>query len=363
MKSTYLTQVGKNYWQYQGIYFLISAITTTLSSLKAYASLASHGYIISYVIVSSISILFCCHVIARGIYKYAEKRNNGIFKNVLWLLFNSIICASVYFLLDLVFYHLSAASFTLNEVFEAIHYESADGISIPIQIFMAWTGYWSVISIWLIAYSFVSSSRFYKQLKEQSDSQELKLLLNQINPDFLYATMDAIKTSIDKDTELAADIVTQASELFRYNLMSSKTNHADINEELMSLNNYLGLLKEQNKSPETIHISLKNQDVIPNLPAMSMIFMLSHILNNAKNQTHALSIDGYIVNDNYKIEMLHTSAKKYKSDFSYLKNLRLRLQYMYKNQARLDVKKDWQSHKLILTLPLKIKSATNAITT
>jgi hypothetical protein len=36
---------------------------------------------------------------------------------------------------------------------------------------------------------------------------------------------------------------------------------------------------------------------------------------------------------------------------------------MYKNQARLDVKKDWQSHKLILTLPLKIKSATNAITT
>jgi hypothetical protein len=91
--------------------------------------------------------------------------------------------------------------------------------------------------------------------------------------------------------------------------------------------------------------------------------MLSHILNNAKNQTHALSIDGYIVSDNYKIEMLHTSVKKYKSDFSYLKNLRLRLQYMYKNQARLDVKKDWQSHKLILTLPLKIKSATNAITT
>jgi len=361
MKSTYLTQVGKNYWQYQGIYFLVAAITTTLSSLKAYASLASHGYIISYVIAASISMLFCCHVIARGIYKFAEKRNNGIFKNVLWLLFNSIICASVYFLLDLAFYHLSPASFTLNEVFEAIHYESAEGISIPIKIFMAWTGYWTVISAWLIVYSFISSSRFYKALKEQNDSQELKLLLNQINPEFLYATMDAIKTSIDKDTEKAADIVTQASELFRYNLMSSKTNHADINEELVSLNNYLGLLKEQNRSPETIHISLTNQEKIPKLPAMSMIFMLSHILNNAKNQTHALSIEGLIVNDNYKIEMLHTSAKKYKSDLSYLKNLRLRLQHMYQGKAQLNVKKDRQSHKLILILPLVIESVPSSV--
>ena len=362
MKSTYLTQVGKNYWQYQGIYFLVFAIMSTISSLTTLSSIASKPQIMSFVLVSIVSMFLSCHIIARGIYKFAEKRNNGIVKNILWLLLNSLICGSCYFLVDMSYLKLGPPTFTFTDMYEAMNSEVSD-ISFEMKILLTWSGYWTTSGAWLVLYSFISSSRFYKQLKEQSDSQELKLLLNQINPEFLYATMDAIKTSIDKDTELAADIVTQASELFRYNLMSSKTNHADINEELMSLNNYLGLLKEQNRSPETVHISLKNQEDIPNLPAMSMIFMLSHILNNAKNQTHALSIDGYIVNDNYKIEMLHTSVKKYKSDFSYLKNLRLRLQYMYKNQARLDVKKDWQSHKLTLTLPLKIKSATNAITT
>lgn len=356
MKSTYLTQVGKNYWQYQGMYFLFFVVTVTFSNLKAFASFASHGYIISYTIAAMFGMFFCCHVIARGIYKYAEKRNNGIFKNVLWLLFNSIICATVYFLFDLAFYHLSAASFTLTDVFEALNVKNSENISFSLKLFMHWTGYWTTMGFWLIIYSFISSSRFYKALKEQNDSQELKLLLNQINPEFLYATMDAIKTSIDKDTEKAADIVTQASELFRYNLMSSKTNHADINEELVSLNNYLGLLKEQNRSPETIHIQLNNQEDIPKLPAMSMIFMLSHILNNAKNQTHALSIEGLIVNNNYKIEMLHTSAKKYKADLSYLKNLRLRLQHMYQGKAQLNVKKDRLSHKLTLILPLVVNT-------
>jgi len=358
MKSTYLTQVGNKYWQYQGIYFLFFIVSITFSNLKTFSSIASEGFIIAYSISTLFSMFFCVHVITRGIYKYAEQRSSGILSNILWLLLNSFVGATVYLLLDFGFYLLSPASFTFQEIFEALHVENSENFPLWLQIFLQWTGYWTTIGAWLIIYSFISSSRFYKTLKEQSDSQELKLLLNQINPEFLYATMDAIKSSIDKDTDHAADIVTQASELFRYNLVSSKNNHADINEELTSLNNYLGLLKEQKRSPETIHISLKNQEKIPNLPAMSMIFMLSHILNNAKNQTHALNIDGDIVNNHYKIEMLHTSAKKYKSDFSYLKNLRLRLKYMYQSQAKLDVKKDWQSHKLILTLPLEIKSVT-----
>lgn len=360
MKSTYLTQVGKNYWQYQGIYFLVIAITSTISSLTTLSSIASKPQIISLVLAGLGGMFLTCHIIARGIYKFAEKRNNGILKNILWLLLNSLICASFSFLVDMSYVKFSSITFT--ELFKAMHSEVSD-LAFNMKLLLIWSSYWTTLGAWLVLYSFISSSRFYKELKEQNDSQELKLLLNQINPEFLYATMDAIKTSIDKDTELAADIVTQASELFRYNLISSKNNHADINEELSSLNNYLGLLKEQNRSPETIHISLKNQQDIPKLPAMSMIFMLSHILNNAKNQAHALSIDGTIDNNNYKIEMLHTSAKKYKSDLSYLKNLRLRLQHMYQGKAQLNVKKDRQSHKLILTLPLKIKSATNAITT
>jgi len=356
MKSTYLTQVGKNYWQYQGLYFLFFAITSTISSLTTFTSVASKPYIISLVLVTITGMFISSHIISRGIYKYAEKRNNGIFKNILWLLFNSIVCGSFYFLSDIAYFQFGPEPISFSEIFKVMHTESPSDVSMSLKIFLVWLGYWSTSGVWLLIYSFISSSRFYKELKEQNDSQELKLLLNQINPEFLYATMDAIKASIDKDTELAANIVTQASELFRYNLISSKTNHADIEQEITSLNNYLSLLKEQNRSPETIHILLHNQEDIPNLPAMSMIFMLSHILNNAKNQTHALSIEGSIADNSYQIEMLHTSAKKYKSDLSYLKNLRLRLMHMYDGKAQLHVKKDRQSHKLTLILPLVVNS-------
>ena len=101
MKSTYLTKVGKNYWQYQGIYFLVFAIMSTISSLTTLSLIASKPQIMSFVLVSIVSMFLSCHIIARGIYKFAEKRNNGIFKNILWLLLNSLICGSCYFLVDM----------------------------------------------------------------------------------------------------------------------------------------------------------------------------------------------------------------------------------------------------------------------
>ncbi|SFC75441.1 histidine kinase [Pseudoalteromonas denitrificans] len=352
MKFTYITSVGKNYWKYQGLFILFYAISQTFSNLKMLSPIADHAYIISYTGISVFGLFFSCHFIARGIYKYAEQKNNNLFKNILWLIINSFASTAVYLLIDAGYFLFGPTPYSFNDIFELVFFKHTQGMSLSIKLLNVWISYWVAFSTWLIIYSFISSSRFYKKLKEQNDSQELKLLLNQINPEFLYATMDAIKIAIDKDTELAANIVTQASELFRYNLISSKANHANIEQELNSLNNYLNLLKEQKRSPNDIHISLNNQEDIPNLPAMSMIFMLSHILNNAKSQTHALTIQGGIIDKHYQIEMLHTSAKKYQTDISYLKNLRLRLKQMYQNKATLLVKKDRQSHKLILLLPL-----------
>lgn len=108
---------------------------------------------------------------------------------------------------------------------------------------------------------------------------ELKMLQNQINPHFLFNTLNMIyKLAIQEGAENAADILIKTSQLLRYGLdKSSKL--SDIKSEVEMLKNYIMI--QEIRLGERVHFELQfeNESSIGMVPIPGMI--LQPLVENA----------------------------------------------------------------------------------
>ena len=157
---------------------------------------------------------------------------------------------------------------------------------------------------------------------------------------------------IDIDEEKAADLVTKASDLFRYNLMSSKTADAKLSDELGSLTNYLELLEEQKRAPCSYSLKLHDAEISPNIPSMSLIFICSFLLNTARKRDGELTIASFIKHQKYRIEIAHQSHGKFFLDTEHFDNVKSRLEHQYNNDASIVLVKSGKRRKVVIELPI-----------
>ncbi len=80
-----------------------------------------------------------------------------------------------------------------------------------------------------------------ERLQAKQTESELKLLKSQVNPHFLFNTLNNIYSTNLDDHEKANDIILELADLLRYQLESSKTKFAALEDEIASLENYIAL--------------------------------------------------------------------------------------------------------------------------
>ena len=89
--------------------------------------------------------------------------------------------------------------------------------------------------IWCIGYQMALSAREKSKLEQDNKKLNLKILAQQIQPEFLYQSLDNIEELIEEDEELASDAITNLAELLRYKLKASKLDNAHLGEELQAV--------------------------------------------------------------------------------------------------------------------------------
>lgn len=89
-----------------------------------------------------------------------------------------------------------------------------------------------------------------QRLKNQQTESELQLLKSQINPHFLFNTLNNIYSTNLDDHEKANDIILELADLLRYQLESNKKPSATLADEIKSLENYVDLEKIRVKDCE-----------------------------------------------------------------------------------------------------------------
>ena len=90
-----------------------------------------------------------------------------------------------------------------------------------------------------------------KELEVKQSQAELNLLKSQVNPHFLFNSLNSIYSLILSNSDIAADAVMKLSDLMRYLLESSKKRKVLVKHEFEFLQNYIDL--------ETIRLGKKAQ--------------------------------------------------------------------------------------------------------
>jgi two-component system LytT family sensor kinase len=174
---------------------------------------------------------------------------------------------------------------------------------------------------------------------------ELKALRSQVNPHFLFNSLNTIRALIDEDRLKAREGITRLAELFRASLRSSEVDTVSLRTELQTVNAYLAL--EKLRFEDRLQITM---DVDPKAMELSIPpFVLQTLIENAfKHGIYPQSAGGVItcvirstpagMNVSVTNPGQLPSEEKYKE--SGIANARGRLKLIYGANATLDIVQD-----------------------
>ncbi|MCF2504725.1 histidine kinase [Dyadobacter sp. CY107] len=153
-----------------------------------------------------------------------------------------------------------------------------------------------VIHIISTAYKF-ASDRFYalqrqsELLREQLET-ELQVLKNQINPHFLFNTLNNVYTLAYLKDDNAAPMIMKLSELLRYTLYDCQADRVKLEKEVEFLRNIIAMQQLKSDAYEK-HIAFETSGVQPN-HFIAPLLLLVFIENSFKFSDLDTNPDGYI---------------------------------------------------------------------
>jgi sensor histidine kinase YesM len=200
------------------------------------------------------------------------------------------------------------------------------------------------------------------KLKEVENKQlkvELNLLKAQVNPHFLFNTLNNLYGLITQDqNQKAAEVTLKLADLMRYLLESSKADKVSLKKEIQFLEDYLSLEKIRLTNNTAIRFEVSGIDsdvfVAPLLFIPLVENAFKHGLNTLTADSFAhfsLSVQGKDLFFEAK-NSLEKSLENSPESGTGIANLRKRLQLIYPNNHLLDIQKLNDEYKVVLHIQL-----------
>lgn len=205
----------------------------------------------------------------------------------------------------------------------------------------------------------------YQQEKQvlltQTIQSELRFLKTQINPHFLFNTLNNLYALTLKKSDSAPEIVLKLSEIMRYMLYECNEKRVPLVREIQYIRNYLDL--ERLRQPKGVEINFETNGNIANQLIAPLIFIpflenaFKHGLTNniaggfVRMQLNVLDEDLEFIIENSKPEGLPRQVHPRSGGIG-LTNLRQRLQMIYPENYTLQI--DDRPDKYAVQLLLKL---------
>lgn len=134
--------------------------------------------------------------------------------------------------------------------------------------------------LWLGIYLSITSSRDKRHIKRKLDDEQLENLKNQLNPHFLFNALNSVRGMIFEDREVAAQLVTELSELLRYNLTSNSNPTCSLEQELQICKRLIYVEQVRLGERLTVQYDLEPRTLEARLPAMSIFTLVENAIKH-----------------------------------------------------------------------------------
>jgi two-component system LytT family sensor kinase len=243
-----------------------------------------------------------------------------------------------------------------------INEKSAD-ISIS-EVFLTGLNVSVFLFFWIIFYIGVkSSARLRKekmdrlQLEAALKESQLNTLKGQLNPHFMFNSLNNIRGLILEDVDKARNMLTRLSEMLRYSLNMNKVDAIRIEEELEIVDNYIALSKIQLEDRLEFKQEIKEELLQIKIPPMVLQMLVENAIKHGiSNQKNGGIITLIVTDNNEKIilQVNNTGTLKTQTDSTRigLDNITKRLKLLYGNTAEFTLKEVGNEVHAIIKIPL-----------
>ena len=186
---------------------------------------------------------------------------------------------------------------------------------------------------------------------------ELRALKAQINPHFLFNSLNTIRALVNEHPDRAQDAVLHLSLLLRAALQSDVMLRP-VHDELETVGHYLELEKMRFEKRLNAEISVTDEAMKARIPTM----LLQTLVENAVKHGIAtmvsggtLTIDGRVENDRLRLEVTNpgTLSKKTQGTGLGFSNARMRVSRLLGEDAALNLSENNGRVRAVLTIPIK----------
>lgn len=190
-------------------------------------------------------------------------------------------------------------------------------------------------TILLMVFDYYRHQKEILLLKEQKKSTELDLLKTQLNPHFLFNTLNNLYTLALKKSDRTPEAIAKLSEILDYMLYQCKDNFVPIKSEVALINNYIALEKIRYGKRLDITFNHTIKEEVKIAPLLLLTFVENAFKHGVSQEINVATIHiGLQANKEevfFKIENSTPAiiSKEKKRDAIGLKNIRKQLEILY----------------------------------
>ncbi len=197
------------------------------------------------------------------------------------------------------------------------------------------------------------------ELINKNQASELALMKSQINPHFLFNTLNNIYSLVNRHDDKALDAMDKLSGIMRYLIYDAQSDFVSLNKEILYLQSYIELQRLRLKDPESVEYSLRGYSGKLKIAPMLLIPLVENAFKHGDRKASKPSIiiklkiegDKLIFNvDNY---IPKQDIEKDSLTGIGMSNLKKRLEILYKKKHKLLISNENSIYSSYLELELE----------
>jgi two-component system LytT family sensor kinase len=227
--------------------------------------------------------------------------------------------------------------------------------------FRLWAGwaffFFLVGTLFRLFIQWLMDSQYKEELEKQNIRSELSLLKNQINPHFLFNSLNNIDSLIGDTSPNASRSLSKLSDIMRYMVYDSEKEYVPLHDEISYIQNYIDLQKLRIPNEDIIKLSvdgeITDQLVAPMIfiPFVENAFKHSSLKDNPDN---SIEVKFDIKASKISFYCFNTIKEIVKDDSRGigLENVNKRLELIYKDHYKLKINNSVKSFSVTLDINL-----------
>jgi len=319
-----------------------------INKTKLYWTLQAFGWTLFYLVYTTIAGNFAgytwevyagyLNVVVTGIlithvYRWYVRKNNwihiGIFRLAARVLVASLLLA--------VFWN--AITLPINHIFFSQANKDRD-ITLFLVLIMTFNLSILILGWSLIYFTFQFFFNFKRsevekwKLEAAVKDAELIALKSQINPHFIFNSLNNIRSLVIENPEKARDMITHLSGLLRYSVQFNNREKVKLEDELEIVQNYLNLESIQFEDRLRYRLEIKPETLEMQIPPMAIQLLVENAIKHGianLPEGGEIHVKSAMQNNALIVEVINSGQLKHKSDSTGigLRNASDRLQLLF----------------------------------